>query len=173
MKPVGFFLSLTVLGFMPLGALDAIQDPELEPAHFHVRSHSAFGLEKGDLVMVDSDPIGEVIDFKLDSDQQLIITFKVWRQFRHVLKDNMLVHVREKKTSSKLVFVSKKGKKPGQLVPPGTMYYMASKRHIWNRKLLGNPSRQLAKGVSNGYRQLRGNDEKDEVAQSEEPRRRE
>lgn len=154
-----FVLGLLLLCIHPLFmAADRypISESEIQPALFHVKNHSAMGLKPGNLVLIGREPIGEVTQLELAEDGEILITFKVWRTFRNSLLDNMLVYIRKNKRSSKVVFVAKQGGRLGERVPVGTMFHAAKKRHVWNRRYVGNPSRNVAGKVSRGVGNLRG-----------------
>ncbi|CAM2007946.1 hypothetical protein [Acanthopleuribacter pedis] len=127
-----------------------------EPALFFVKNHSAMGLQPGNLVLIGREPIGEVTALDLAEDGEILITFKTWRTFQNSLLDNMLVYIRKNKRSAKVVFVPKQGGRVGERVPAGTMFHAAKKHHVWNRRYVGNPSRNVAGKVSRGVSNLRG-----------------
>ncbi len=121
-----------------------------KPAVFHVKNHTAMGLQPGNLVLIGREPIGEVVSLDLADDGEILVTFKVWRTFRNSLMDNMMVHIRKNKRSSKVVFVTKTGGRSGERVPPGTMFHAAKKHHVWGRRYLANPTRHVAGRISGG-----------------------
>ena len=115
---------------------------------FHVKSRSANGIRNGDLVLIDQMPVGEVVGVKLDRDNDIFISFRLWERYGDALKDSMIVFIKRKPTSSRLHFVSRKGKKPGQSMRPGSVFFAAGRWQYLQRKYLGNPTRALAKGLS-------------------------